>query len=276
MRIGFAAPRKPTLEVLRSIHRAHLLSIPYENLDIHLGRPLTLDPDDAFRRLVTERRGGWCYEMNGLLGRVLTTLGFNVSLVCGAVQREARGDSTIGNHAVLLVRIGEHTFIADAGLGDGFLEPLTLRSGHFGDAPWTTRIEPLHELHSGAGMSWRVRPHARSSVVSFDLGTIPVGLDRFSAKCQELQTSPASPFVQTIVVQRFVPGGIVTLRGAVLSRVPSTDQSRHVVRSADAYVNVLRDTFGLAHPDFAGLWPSVSLRHAEWEAEQSSRATSTA
>jgi len=80
-RIGYRGPRDPTLGTLRALHRAHLLAIPYENLDIHLGRQLTLDPEAMFTKLVDERRGGWCYEMNGLLGRVLETLGFDVHKV---------------------------------------------------------------------------------------------------------------------------------------------------------------------------------------------------
>ena len=71
--------------------RAHLLAIPYENLDIHLGRRVTLDPDATFDKLVDDRRGGWCFEMNGLLGRVLETLGFEVRYLSGAVGRAAHG-----------------------------------------------------------------------------------------------------------------------------------------------------------------------------------------
>ena len=104
-RIGYAGPTAPTLEVLRAVHRAHLLSIPYENLDIHLGLPVSLDPEAIARKLVDERRGGWCFEMNGLLGRVLETLGFEVRYLSGAVGRAARGWRAQGNHLVLLVTL---------------------------------------------------------------------------------------------------------------------------------------------------------------------------
>jgi N-hydroxyarylamine O-acetyltransferase len=64
-RIGFAGPARPDLATLRAIHRAHLLAVPYENLDVQLGRPVTLDPAHAFDKIVRRRRGGWCYEMKG-------------------------------------------------------------------------------------------------------------------------------------------------------------------------------------------------------------------
>ncbi|MGQ0649419.1 MAG: arylamine N-acetyltransferase family protein [Gemmatimonadaceae bacterium] len=85
-RVDHAGAIDPTLATLVALHRAHLPAIPYENLDI-LGRELTLDPDSIFRKLVVERRGGWCYEMNGLFGRALESLGFEVRYVSGAVDR---------------------------------------------------------------------------------------------------------------------------------------------------------------------------------------------
>lgn len=66
VRIGYEGRLEPTPETLYALHRAHLLAIPYENLDIHLGRPLTLSLPDIFDKLVTQKRGGWCFEMNGL------------------------------------------------------------------------------------------------------------------------------------------------------------------------------------------------------------------
>src|SRR4029079_16742568 len=86
-RISYDGPRDPTFETLAAVHRAHLLSIPYENLDIHLGRRVTLDPGGMFTKLVDARRGGWCYEMNGTLGQALTAMGFDVRYVSGAVHR---------------------------------------------------------------------------------------------------------------------------------------------------------------------------------------------
>ena len=75
-RIGYAGTPRVDLETLGAIHRAHLLAIPYENLDVQLGRPGDVSLRHAFDKLVTARRGGWCYEMNGLLGWALNEIGF--------------------------------------------------------------------------------------------------------------------------------------------------------------------------------------------------------
>ena len=86
-RIGFAGASRPDLATLRAIHRGHSLSISYENLDVQLGRPLTTSPAEAFEKIVRRGRGGWCYEMNGLLAAVLEEIGFKVTRLAGGVGR---------------------------------------------------------------------------------------------------------------------------------------------------------------------------------------------
>ena len=117
-RIGYAGPIEPTTDVLYAVHRRHLLAIPYENLDIHLGRELSLNLPAIFDKIVTRRRGGWCYEMNGLLAWALREMGFDVTLLSGAE----------GKHLVLRVQL-EQAWLADVGYGNGILEPLPLIEG---------------------------------------------------------------------------------------------------------------------------------------------------
>src|SRR5439155_12169680 len=80
-RIGYAGPREPGFETLAALHRAHMLSVPFENLDIHLGRRLVLDREANFEKIVVRHRGGWCYELNGLFALLLERLGFRVTLL---------------------------------------------------------------------------------------------------------------------------------------------------------------------------------------------------
>src|SRR5262245_33175107 len=104
-RIGLTERPAATLAGLRAVHRAHLLSIPYENVDVQFGRRLTIDPAAAYAKIVERGRGGWCYEMNGLLGWALGEFGFRVTRATGAVMREVRGDAVVGNHLVLRVEL---------------------------------------------------------------------------------------------------------------------------------------------------------------------------
>src|SRR4051812_23247177 len=122
-RIGYQGDLSPTAETLRGIQRAHLLAIPYENLDVHLGRPLTLEPAVAYDKIVGQGRGGWCYEMNGLLGWALEEIGFSVTRLAGANRRGPGGSRVPGPHLVLRVDLDGETWIVDAGYGDGPIEP---------------------------------------------------------------------------------------------------------------------------------------------------------
>jgi N-hydroxyarylamine O-acetyltransferase len=259
-RVGHSGSREPTIDTLAAIHRAHLLAIPYENFDIHLGRPLSLDPSAMFAKLVDTGRGGWCYEMNGLLGSVLASIGFDVRYVSGAVDRATRGDDALDNHLVLIVTL-DRPWIVDVGFGDGFLEPLPLEPGTYRQGFLEYRVR-----HDGEW--WRVDNHAYGGADGFEFTLEPRTLETFAARCHLLQTSPASPFVQTTVCERFVPDGLVMLRGAVLRHVTASGVATHIVQDADEYARVLSDRFALEARALPALWPAVWARHLEWQSAQ--------
>src|SRR6478609_11559210 len=120
-RISYDGPVEPTPACLAAIHRHQALSVPYENLDVQLNVSVGQDPAAIYDKLVTRRRGGWCYELNGLLQRSLERVGFDVRRVTGGVHRHESGDAVVGNHLVLLVQL-DRVYIADVGLGDGLRE----------------------------------------------------------------------------------------------------------------------------------------------------------
>jgi N-hydroxyarylamine O-acetyltransferase len=260
-RIGYGGDTTPSLATLRGLHRAHLLSIPYENLDIHLGVPLTLDPERMFAKLVDERRGGWCYEMNGVFGHVLETLGFAVRRVSGTVGRAERGWRAQGNHLVLLVVL-DRSWIVDVGFGDGFLTPLPLEPG-------TYTQSFLHYRVSRDGPRWRVDNHAYGGADGFDFTLTTRTLGDFATQCRELQTSPESAFVRTIVCERFTREGLVMLRGATLREVTAAGVTSRVLQDENQFATTLRERFGIDLPAAAGLWPRVWSMHLEWQAVHS-------
>src|SRR5262249_17236173 len=139
----------PTLDTLRALHRAHLRAVPFENLDIHLGRPIVLEERALFRKVVGEGRGGFCYELNGLFADLLRFLGFEVSLLSARVAREAGGFGPAFDHLTLLVRAGGR-FLADVGFGRSFHQPLSL------DAPLEEEAEGQLYRAAGAGDAWHV------------------------------------------------------------------------------------------------------------------------
>lgn len=260
-RVKYDGPRVATLSTLRALHRAHLLAIPYENLDVHLGLTISLDAEAMFTKLVDERRGGWCYEMNGVFGRVLETLGFTVRYMSGAVGRARTGWRAQGNHLVLLVTL-DRPWIADVGFGDGFLTPLPLEVGSY-------RQDFLQYRVSKDGPRWRVDSHIYGGADGFDFTTTPRALTDFAQQCHELQTSPDSSFVQTTVCERFEPQGLVMLRSATLREVRVDGAHTSLIETAAGFDRVLRERFDLVIPGVEALWPQVWERHLAWQASLS-------
>lgn len=260
-RIGYKGSLEPNLETLTTIHRLHLAAIPYENLDIHLGRPLGLDLEYIFQKIVYEHRGGWCYEMNGLLAWVLRELGYKVQMVSGAAGRDKSGDLAEGNHLVLLVELQGETYIADVGFGDGPLEPVPLREGSYKQGIFEYGLSQ----HEGR---WFFHNYPGSGISGFDFTLEPRHYTDFAQKCHYLQTSPDSGFVRTTVCQTIRPEAHLTLRGAVFTAVREQGSERRTLETQAEYAQVLRDEFGLEFEGLGQLYAKVWQRHLAWAESQ--------
>lgn len=254
-RVRYRGSGAPTLETLNALHRAHVFNIPYENLDIHLGRTLHLDSAHIFQKLVRARRGGWCYEMNGVFAWALRELGFRVKLLAGTVVREGV-ERMHGDHLVLLVEL-DQPYVADVGFGDGLIEPLPLVQGTYQQRFLEFRLE-----HRGE--RWLFHNHEYGGARCFDFDLVEREIAGFAMRCTQLQTAPSSGFVQKTVVQRFTDDGLVTLRGAVLRTVTATGISDHVITSAPEFDHTLRAVFDLQIPEAEQLWERVWQRHLVW------------
>ena len=127
-RIGYAGSRTPTAQTLCDLHRAHLFAVPFENLDIPLGREIICEEKAFLRKIVEKRRGGFCYEMNGAFAALLRALGFKVTLLSARVPREDGSDGPEFDHLALRVDL-EGPWLADVGFGESFLDPLRLETG---------------------------------------------------------------------------------------------------------------------------------------------------
>ena len=272
-RIGLPRPKRPTLEALVRVHRAHIDTFPYENLDIQLGRPIRLEDDALFAKLVERGRGGFCYEQNNVLAKALETLGFDVRRVLGGVARETEGDGNWFNHMPLIVRIGGGEYVADAGLGTGFRDPLPLRTGSHRVGPFNFGMWELEDD------LWRCTIDPRLSDLSFDfrLGAMRVG--DFAEKCESLSTSPESPFVKTLTVQNPIEDATFILRARTLTIIDTdlTDgKIMRIVADLDRFADLLVGRFGLTLDDdeLELLWDKASEQHERKLAEDAEKSAS--
>jgi N-hydroxyarylamine O-acetyltransferase len=253
-RIGFNGAPQQDLATLQLLQRCHLEHIAFENFDVQFGHRVTLDPKDAYAKLVTGRRGGWCYEMNGLFLWALDSIGFRVMPMTGAVKRAERGPSTIGNHLVLTVEL-EQPYLVDVGQADGPTEPIPLKEGSYDYRLGRLRLERLSDGW------WRVHKEAPFFSLSFDFQHQRPDWGVLMEMCHWQQTSPDSPFVQNAICVKHMPGNIIALLGRSLKTFYQGEVRTQLVNSAAEYVDLLEERFGLELPQAADLWPGIVSRH---------------
>lgn len=256
-RIGYGGGTAHDLATLTAIHRAHILAIPYETLEIQLGRTNAIGEDAFFDKLVRRRRGGWCYEMNGLMTRMFRELGFATTRVGGAVARELIGDAAIGNHMVGLVDL-ERRYVVDVGLMDGPLEPFPLEARTWREGPLEFRLERLD------GAWWRFHNHAHGLARSFDFTEQPRDLAWYEPTCRALQTDASSFFVQLAFASRRTTGGFLALRDATHFDLQGGVMTKRALTSSSEYRRELARILGHDLGDeLDALWGRIEARVVE-------------
>jgi N-hydroxyarylamine O-acetyltransferase len=256
-RIGYAGPREATLATLCGIMRAHVETIPFENLDVLLGRPIALEPELIFRKFIDEQRGGYCFEHNTLLLHVLEALGYSVRPLSARARVQRPRDSTPPRtHLLLRVEIENVSWLADVGVGGlSPTAPLKLES----DIAQATPHEPRRLVREGEwsgferrGPSGRIFHQAYFAetwhdVCEFTLDEMPL-IDRVVANWYT-SAHPQSHFKDRLMAARATPAGRITLSNRELT---VRDRTGHAetrrLESPGALLAALDASFGLRFP----------------------------
>lgn len=266
-RIGYCGPAEPTLGTLQQIQRMHLLSVPFENLSIvPLSEPIDLTPTALYEKIVVRRRGGFCYELNGLLAVMLGQIGYGVDLGCGLWPSEEGGVGPLFDHLVLAVTVpGEvDRWLVDVGAGrQSQPRPLRLTPYQEQHHPETGLVFQLHPL-DGSGLAWRVsssEPRASWQHV-YDLDLRPRAMTDFDERCHYHQTSPDSHFTQGTVCSRMLPDGRVTISKGRLILTRNGGREERDLGSPEAEWQAIHEWFGIdvIGQDGAASRPSVDGR----------------
>lgn len=245
-RIGLVEPLPPTVQGLETILRAHRLAIPFENLDVRLGLGISLAPEDVFAKLVTRRRGGYCFEQNQLFARALSALGFVVRPLLARVWLGTVPPETPPRtHTMLLAHLDGQNWIADAGFGDGFTPAMPLEAGAL--AP------------SGFGAHHRLTRDARGWVLAWHGGgdtTHEQGwIDQYSFTLRRVfpidlaqanhwtSTHPSARHVRVTVLGRVTPEGRISLMDRQFTQVSRSEKQTHELTDSTAYRALLAERF---------------------------------
>jgi N-hydroxyarylamine O-acetyltransferase len=246
-RIGYAGPRTPTLDVLRAISHAHVHAVPFENLDVLLGRPIALDVEALLRKVVHERRGGYCFELNGLLLHALEALGFCVTPLSARVRLQRPRDFTPPRtHMFLKVDVGGDMWLADVGVGAASLAA-PIRFDAPGEQP--TPHEPRRIVSEGdRRFHQMLRAGEWMDVYEFT-GEMMPPIDREVANWYT-SAHPKSHFRETMMVARALPGGgRATLLNAELTiRGRDGAGDARTLDSPKALLDALAEHFDLRFP----------------------------
>ena len=246
-RIGYAGPRAATLATLHAIVAAHAQTIPFENLDVLLGRRINLDPAAIEQKLVHDKRGGYCFEQNSLLLHVLEALGYQVAPISARVRWQRPRDFTPPRtHMFLRVELDGESWLADVGLGSS---SLTCAIRLYTDAEQATPHEPRRIVREGArlfhqafvGNEW-------SDVCEFTLEEMPP-IDRELANWYT-NAHPLSHFRNRLVAARAAPAGgrLAILNNEFIIRHTDGRADKRVITTPDELLAILAEHFDLHFP----------------------------
>jgi N-hydroxyarylamine O-acetyltransferase len=262
-RIGYSGPTDPTVETLFALQRAHLYTVPFENLDIHLGHPIRLEEDALYEKIVIRRRGGFCYELNGLFSRLLRLLGYGVVLLNARGVRDDGAYSREFDHMALQVTCPdepERPWLVDVGWGNGPLAPLRLDEPgvqsqgerlfkiHREDEYFLlTEHIPEEALEKGLAEDGPDVKEARW-IKHYAFTLIPRAYEDFYECCQYHSTSPDSFFAHGRLCSLFLPNGRITLSELHLITTRDGIREERSLAGEDEFRVILKDWFAIDLP----------------------------
>ncbi|MEV4314089.1 arylamine N-acetyltransferase [Actinocrispum sp. NPDC049592] len=235
-RIGAGPPRSLDIGTLRELQVRHLETVPFENLSVSLGQPIDLHPGALFDKIVRHRRGGFCYELNGLFAGLLGELGFEVELRAARVARREGGFGPPLDHLALRVRLDE-PWLVDVGFG------------RFSMAPLRFATDVVQEDRAGR-FSLRDAAHGdvdvlHDGVVAYRLENRPRDLEEFQAMAWFQTNSPDVHFTHGPTCSRATPAGRITLARDRLIETVGDERTERRLDGAEEILAAYREYFGI-------------------------------
>ena len=228
--------RPPDVRYLRDLQRSHLRSVPFESLSIHLGERISLAEEALLDKIVARRRGGFCYELNGLFAELLTALGYEVTRLAASVFTGQSVGPPLDHIALRVVADGQR-WLVDVGFGVFAQYPLRFDvPGDQSDPAGTYRIEQLANgdvlVAENGAPTYRLEPRPRE-------------LAEFGPTCWWQQTSPESHFTIASICSILTEDGRMTVRGRTLIETTSNQRSEREVDDDGELLTIYRDRFGI-------------------------------
>jgi N-hydroxyarylamine O-acetyltransferase len=239
-RINYRGPLSLSAETLRALQVAHLLTVPFENLSIHAGEPIVLDDEVLFAKIVERRRGGFCYEANGLFAALLRAMGFDVTTLSAEVAHPEGGYSQPFDHMALMVRLDQR-WLVDVGFGDSFLEPLLID-----ERAEQVQRDFAYRIFADGGFLIVLRSDQNEWRPQYRFTLEPHKYEDFAAMCRYHQTSPESYFTKGRICSRATEDGRITLSEMrFIETFNHGNRKERILSSQAEYEAILGERFGI-------------------------------
>lgn len=228
-RIEAAEPIQLTLDGLTQLQKRHVTRIPFENLDILRGIPIALRTDDLFDKLVNRRRGGVCYELNGLFSELLRRTGFETHMIAATVYRGEGQWGTEGSHATNLVRLERRPYLVDVGFGGNSpRRPVPVTGEEIQDADGFYRIRSYAGVQNSYVLE---KKEDRDWAILYRFGLEPKQLEDFAEVCDVTQYAPESPFNKVYFLMKVTEEGRMTLFDHSLTLVDGPNKTKETIEA---------------------------------------------
>lgn len=235
---------EPTLAFLKTLQKAHLLSIPFENLDIHYGSKIILDYQKIFDKVVNRKRGGFCYELNGLFYHLLYHLGFDCFVISAEVKNEESDQfGRPFDHMAIVVQLENEKWLVDVGFGDGIISPLKIKVGEVQmdyTRYWKIDTDPDERL------ILKVSNDTSFYKTKYRFTIEERQLIQFIEMCEYHQKSAESAFTQKKLVTQLTPNGRITLTDRKLKILELGESRESDIMHEDEFLSKLENHFGIS------------------------------
>jgi N-hydroxyarylamine O-acetyltransferase len=239
-RIGIKKVENPSLDFLAKLQLAHLYSIPFEDLDIPDRARIILDIERIYKKIIPTKRGGFCYELNGLFYWLLSNLGFKAGMLSARVynhQKQELGPEF--DHMTLLIHL-EKDYLVDVGFGDSFRRPIEMPSGECKDVSGHYRIYNIDrnnfELKRFEDDEWKLQ---------YSFTTFPRNFSDYCEMCNFQQDSPISHFRTRMKCTIAIPAGRITLSDNSLTITENDRKRRIEIKDPDQFDSLLFQYFDI-------------------------------
>jgi N-hydroxyarylamine O-acetyltransferase len=240
----------PSLSFLKKLHNTHIHNIPFENLDIHYHRKIQLEFSKVFKKIVDRKRGGFCYELNGLFYHLLYHLGFDCFVTSAEMKKEDGDFSRPFDHMVIIVKFGEALYLADVGFGESFSYPKEITTGLV-QMDYTTYWR--FEKDPDENFLLQYSSNTSNFKTKYRFSLEGKQIIQFMEMCEFHQTSEKSPFTQKKLITIKTLDGRVTLTDRKLKVLKLGETEELPILNEDEFLSKLEQYFSISYDQLSPL-----------------------